>query len=272
MTANTRFIKAIEILCLGLFISACADDDSGYRSELASRVFISQNIVENSEPYFLVDGTNLRLVFRDQGQVTASAGCNSMSGTYQISDGIFVVKNQGTTEMGCDLELHAQDDWFFGFLGSKPLVSLDGDSLTLTNGTLEMHFLDEEVATPDLELVGPEWIVDTIIDGEAAVNEDWSSPATLQFSAEKSLSFFTGCNDGEASFEITGEKIILSSVISTDMECADEQADRLEQAIFAVLGAEEPISWSIQVDRLSLNIEGAGLGLKGKIDFVSPID
>ena len=46
-------------------------------------------------------------------------------------------------------------------------VTLDGDTLTLDDGTVTLTLVDKEVATPDQPIEGTLWVVDGIITGDA---------------------------------------------------------------------------------------------------------
>ena len=64
----------------------------------------------------------------------ASAGCNSIGGTYRIDGGRLVFEGGGMTEMGCDAERHAQDDWLVAVPRLEAAVRLAGNELTLDSG------------------------------------------------------------------------------------------------------------------------------------------
>src|SRR4029079_563678 len=96
-----------------------------------------------------------------------SAGCNSMFGRYQLDGNVLVVSQMGTTDMACNPPaLMLQETWYSQLLSSQPTITLDGDSLTLTSGATVVKMLDREVAQPDAQLVGPKWMVESIITGE----------------------------------------------------------------------------------------------------------
>ena len=102
-----------------------------------------------------MSGTHVRLSFKD-GRVGINAGCNSMSGAYQIVDGRLVTGNMAATEMGCEAPLMAQDRWVGAFIGGATLT-LAGDTLTLRNGDTTMTLKDRAVADPGRPLEGTRW-------------------------------------------------------------------------------------------------------------------
>ena len=84
----------------------------------------------------LVEGTEVTLAFTE-GQVSAQAGCNTMTGPASWADGTLELEGQmASTMMACDEALTAQDQWLSEFLGSSPALNLDGrDSSSVTTTT-----------------------------------------------------------------------------------------------------------------------------------------
>lgn len=228
---------------------------------LDDRVFLSDEVTASGAPQPLVAGTRLRLQFHEAPRFSASAGCNTLGGNYSLDGDVFVISDAGQTEIGCDSELHAQDDWYFEFLGSSPTLVLDGDALVLEGGDMRIDYLDQEVATPDVELVGPTWTVETIIEGEVASASDWASPATLVFGSDGTVTIDTGCNEGASSYTVSNGEITFSGA-SIGLIACEEDIMRLENAVLAVLNGPQPVTWQITVDRLSLRGPDAGLDLR----------
>ncbi len=138
-------IRTVVLVATALLVVACESSGtpSAAPASLESRTFLSTQV----QGHDLVAGTHVRLSFKD-GQVGINAGCNLMSGAYQIVDGRLVVGNMATTQMGCEAPLMAQDQWVGAFV-SGATVTLAGDALTLRNGDITMTLKDREVADPD---------------------------------------------------------------------------------------------------------------------------
>lgn len=208
----------------------------------------------------LVEGTQIRLSFTD-GKLGASAGCNTMGGTYRIENGALIFEGGSMTEMGCDEERHAQDDWLFGFLGSQPAMAQDGDKLTLTSGGTVITLQDSEVAEPDLPLTGRTWTVDSLISGDAVSSVPGDAVATLVFTDEGRVEVDTGCNVGGGTYELADATMRISEVITTLRACEGAVAE-LESAVMAVLTAGE-LDYAIDAGSLTLMGGDQGLGLRG---------
>lgn len=243
-------------------MAACAH--SPIRPSLDDRVFLSQRVTVGGAPRELVEGTQLALQFHADRRVSASAGCNTMSAGYRIDGGVLVIRDAAVTEIGCATERHAQDEWYFGFLGSRPAITIAGNELVLDGGGTRIEYLDQEEATPDLPLSGPAWTVDTIIAGDAAMHANWSTPAILRFREGGRLDAFTGCNSAWGNYRVEGETIAFDSIGVTRRGCLDEDLRRLEAAVLGVLTSEQPVTWEITVDRLSLRGEDVGLVAVGR--------
>lgn len=124
---------------------ACTSAPAG--PSLDDRVFLSQSVTEGGAPRALVAGTQLHLQFHSDRKVSASAGCNSLSGRYVIDGGIFRLSDASESQIGCDEERLAQDRWYFGFLGSSPSIVIEGKGLVLDGKGTRIEYLDQEVAT-----------------------------------------------------------------------------------------------------------------------------
>ena len=86
----------------------------------------------------LVPDTTISLVFED-GNLSANAGCNTMSAAYEVTDGNIAWSGPAAaTMMACSDELTAQDEWLTELLTGGVDATQDGDTLTLTDVDLEI--------------------------------------------------------------------------------------------------------------------------------------
>lgn len=91
----------------------------------------------------------------------------------------------------------------------------------------------------------------TEIDGSPVLEE---APATLEFSADGTLSGTTGCNSYTTGFEVDGDLLVVSEIAVTAMACIGEVSDQ-EAAFLAVLG-DSPTFALVDTD-VQLIIEGS---------------
>lgn len=227
---------------------------------LEGRFFLAQKVTEGGAPRALVAGTQLSLSFPEKSRIGANAGCNAMGGGYAIEGGALVISESSITEKACSGVLE-QEAWYMGFLHERPSLTVNGDTLVLEGGGVRIEYLDRKIATPDLELVGPMWTVDTIVSKDSASHAAWPKPATLVFGADGTLKVEAGCNGGQGKYRVAGKQLTFESVGLTEMDCADPLATELETAVYTVLSGPQPVTFEITVDRLSLRGENGGLDL-----------
>lgn len=79
----------------------------------------------------MVAGTSLRIEFDGEG-MAANAGCNTLFGEVEISDGALLVGPMAQTLIGCSDDLIEQDQLLVQFLESGPAIRLERDTLTLS--------------------------------------------------------------------------------------------------------------------------------------------
>jgi heat shock protein HslJ len=226
--------------------------------------YLSTTVTEKGQDRLLAAGTRIRLSFTDDGRLVASAGCNTMSGQAEVRDGRLVVADLATTEMGCDADRHAQDEWLARFLTSRPRVDLVEHELTISGGSTEIRLQDREVADPDRPLRGTRWVVDTVVDGESASSVPEGADAHITFGDDNAFGGSTGCNSmgGTAVVDDGAGIITFSDVIATKIACEEDKM-RLERAVLSVLDGK--VTYTIDADRLTLSHpSGNGLGLRAE--------
>lgn len=251
-------IFARILLVVALLLAGCT---SAPGASLDGRTFLASEVAANGQPRDLVPGTRIRLDFSD-GRLGASAGCNTIGGTYRIADGQLLVGDLSTTEIGCDPDRHAQDAWLSSFLGSGPDLTLTGNDLVLESAGTIITLLDREVADPDLPLAGTTWTVVSVISGEAVSSVPAGVTATLAFQADGRVTLKTGCNSGGGRFSSTADELRFSNLMMTLMGC-DGPRGEMEGAVLRVLQAET-VSYRIEAGTLELSADGFGLQLTGK--------
>ena len=220
---------------------------------LAGRTFLSTDL----QGLTLVPGSRITLTFKDDGSLGASAGCNSMGGAYAIDGDRLTTGQMMTTEMGCAEPLMKQDSWLSSFI-SDVKFTLDGDTLTLDDGTVTVTLLDQKFATPDHPIEGTLWVVDGIVTGEAVSSIPTGVTASLRIVDGQAEVRF-GCNTGGGPVEVTPDTLTFGPMISTKMAC-EPDAMAMEAAVSTILAGT--ITYTIQVDTLTLDAGANGLILR----------
>ena len=220
---------------------------------LAGRTFLSTDV----RGVTLVPGSRVTLTFGDDGSLGTGAGCNSMGGAYAIDGDRLTTGQMMTTEMGCAEPLMKQDAWLSTFL-SDVTFTLEGDTLTLDDGTVTVTLLDQKVATPDQPIEGTLWVVDGIVTGEAVSGVLTGVTASLRIVDGQAEVRF-GCNTGGGPVEVTPDTLTFGPMTSTKMAC-EPNAMAMEAAVAAVVQATVP--YSIDADTLTLDAGANGLILR----------
>ncbi len=257
------------LLAFSLVFSACGDDktevggpagsDDSSGLSLDGRQFWLVSVLDDGVEHPLVEGTRISLRFNN-GNIGASAGCNSMGGPYQIDDNQqLTVTDLSTTEIGCDPERHAQDEFVAAVLIVQPQLTLNGDYLTLATDTVRIEFLDTEVADPDRPISQTRWVVTGFIQGEVAIsmNVDPAQEGWIEFSEDSQLTGFDGCaafsapaevSDGSIGGPVEGDGEIQFGAITSDV-CAEPSR---YSVAFAALFETDDAVFSIDGPRLTL--------------------
>ena len=250
-----RIWAPLIALSIGLIVTGCGSDtdDPGTGDttvlDVDGRTFLSDNVMTDDQPMRLVKGSMLRLTF-DGDTLGASAGCNTMSGQSSWDGNLLVVTALGSTEMACDPPLMDQDAWFADFLTSKPTVTQDGDSLTMTSNSTVIVLRDEEVVTPDASLTGTRWTLDSITSGDSVSSVPQGVTANVEFADDGSLTAALGCNRGSGNYTRSGSLLEFGPIASTQMACEPTASD-VESAMLSVL--QGSVNYAIDGDLLTLS-------------------
>jgi heat shock protein HslJ len=201
----------------------------------------------------LVPGSQVTITFKDDN-LSASAGCNAMGGTYSLDGAHLTTGQMMTTEMGCAAPLMAQDQWLGSLLADVTLVQ-DGPNLTMTQGSTTLTLLDKTVATPDLPLEGTLWVLETIVQGDAASSVPVGVVASIRIVGAE-MAVDTGCNTGRADVAVTPDSLTFGPMLLTKKAC-EGGAGMVEGAMTQVL--DGTVVYEIEADRLVVNPRADGL-------------
>jgi heat shock protein HslJ len=265
-------VALAAVACL-LLLAACGDDGAtdpaGGGSGGIDGEYVAVEVLEGGEPKVLVEATTIRLRLQD-GQLSASAGCNHIVGGFTADDGFLRVDALGTTDMGCDPARHEQDEWLAEVLSSSPAVEARHDGLVIRGDRAEITFVDRATADPDRELVATTWIVDGFVSGsgpDGSVASAAGEDARVVFEANGFVTGSDGCNElgygGPSAqeptdglrYEVDGDRITFSGApVTTARACPDVDTDRF----WAVLTGT--VTWDVDGSRLSL-LDETGRGV-----------
>lgn len=239
----------VPIAALAMLASACGDDADAPASppvdDLAGRTFLSTD----ASTFEIVDGTTVTVSFQADGTIGVNGGCNSIGGPYTIDDDVLVADDLASTMMACDDALMDQDDRLTELLTSRPAISIEGETLTIGEGSNQLVLAEQQPAA----LEGTVWNVTGVIDGDAVSSVP--DGATIVF-ADGEVRFDSGCNSGSGTATIGDGTVEIGPVASTKKGCPDDVA-ALETAITSVLAG----TVDVEIDGNALTITNGDAGL-----------
>jgi heat shock protein HslJ len=249
-----------SLFALGFATSCKSDDD---RSAVEAQVINRDFVLEDATGYEPVANTVIRVKFSDS-ELSFSAGCNLYSAAYEIENNVIVVKEMGSTDMGCNAEYATQDEWLSKFFESKPTLTVSGDKLSISSDDATLTFLDREVAEPDQALLGTLWTIDTLVEGEAAssIVSTLEKPA-VTFDKKGRVVIETGCNTGAGTFAATDNELTFNDVSFTKSTCTTSEATALVEHLEDVF-SDGTANYSIEAARLSIERGDIGIGAIAK--------
>ena len=191
----------------------------------------------------------------DGTAASGRAACNSYFGTVSAAGTTVSFGEMGQTLMGCEPPVQQAETAFLTALMTVEGFTRNGDRLTLFGPGVDLQF-DTVVPTPTSDLVGTEWVLDTLIEGDAASSVS-GDPATLLLQSDGTFTASTGCRT------LTGRWVDKAGVIvvpdlSAQGECSDEMS-RQDSLVVTVIGDE--FRTDVSGDRLTLTSMG-GDGLR----------
>ncbi|WP_110205016.1 META domain-containing protein [Nocardioides daejeonensis] len=220
--------------------------------DLAGRTLVVTGITVDGEPREVAAGTQVRFAFAAT-QLHIDSGCNGLGGTWDRAGDTVTVGPLMGTMMACDPDRMAQEDWLRSTL-EKPLTVGDG---TLTAGDVVFSVDDRERVSPDLQLSGHRWQLDSLIDDQAVSSVPRGVKAWLEYDGTR-LRLKGPCNDGTGTATFEDGTLTISDLSVTELGCVDDRGE-VERQVLAVLTGK--VGVEIVERRLTLTSpDGTALG------------
>jgi heat shock protein HslJ len=264
-----RILRALPVAVLLLVVAGCGDE--GGSTPLTpvdggpeGTTFVVTTVTEAGTPRPLVEGTEIRLRF-DDGQLSITAGCNSMSGRYRLVDGTLTVESLATTEMGCDPARMDQDTWVAGLFAVPVELSL-GAEPSIVSGDTVLTLADREQVSPDKPLQGTKWLLDSIGTGgpHGAVSSVPAGVVAYLTFEDGSVSVYDGCNGGSGPVQVDGDRIDFEDRVQTLRGCVDDR-QAVANAVAEVLTGET--TYTIEEMSLRITRGDSSLGFRAVEDL-----
>lgn len=246
-----KTIAFTAALALALFVAACGEEQPPGADPFGSTVWQLVSGTADGTALVLVDGHLVTLVV-ENGAVGGTSACNSYGGDITIENGVVTIGPTFMTEMYCVedgvMDLEAA---YHVALNRINKVALDGDELVLTGTGVELRFVAQP-EVPDAALVGTNWTLESIIDGETASTP--AAAATIVFAADGTVSGSTGCNSFFGDYSTTAG---FGALGMTRMAC-EEPIMAQESLVAEILGPNATLT--IEGSQLTIaDLEGRAL-------------
>lgn len=219
-------------------------------------------LAESLEGRELIPGLDIQLQFGGE-QMSAYAGCNSLSGDYHLSEGKLVTPGLGTTELGCSSSLDTdpgQEEWFIGFLESSPSYALDEPRLVLSDDKVTLVLLDREIAAPDRPLRGTTWEARGFV-RDGLVFAPAMAGGTIVFDESGAMSIVTPCATGSASYEADDATVKVVGTMLPSPMCPDEEFATTVDATMREVLNDGSLTYGIRDAMMTLMRDEVGLVL-----------
>lgn len=165
-------------------------------------------------------------------EVGGNNSCNSYFGRIDTSGGRLAFVELGQTEMACPdvMDLEAT---YMAALQAVTALEVTDDELHLTGPDVDLRF-DRVEPLPASDLVGTTWTLESLIQGDAASSVG-GDPATLELTEDGQISGSTGCREFTGTYELEGDTIQVTQLITNDNACPAE-LQRQDDHVLSVLG------------------------------------
>lgn len=208
----------------------------------------------------------------DGAKIGGTAACNGYGGSFTVGDDLsFAVTDLASTEMACidDGVMELEAAFLQALARSDRIAAVDG-SLVLNGDGVEL-VVNPIAPVEAADLVGTEWVLDSMIYGDAVSSTVAGAPAaTLLLNDDGSFRAVTGCRVLEGGdFDVAADRLTIRLGDFESQGCdAEGSAEEQDEAMLAVFGQAD-IAYSIDSgrnsDRLTLLApDGDGLS------FTSP--
>lgn len=213
----------------------------------------------DGEPIEPIPGHEATISFEADGSFGGRAACNGYGGTTSLDNGSVELGQLSITEMACEPDVMELEAVFVeALLAVDRYEVLDGD-LTLTGSGAELVF-EPIPEVPAAELVGTDWTLDTLIDGDTASST--VGEATLRLEEDGTMTGSTGCRTLTGRWLIAGGRLQFPE-LAADGECPPDRAD---QDGFVIEVLEGPATVEIEGPTLLLTSPGE-VGLRYRSDL-----
>jgi heat shock protein HslJ len=204
----------------------------------------------------IVSGSQITLKI-DGATAGGASGCNSYGGKIEITGTTIKIGALIQTEMAClDNQRMVAEAAYLSALHDVTTGSRDGDTLILSGPQVDLHFVLVP-PVPDADLVGPTWVLDSLINGNVASST--VGEATLHLNADGTLTASTGCRTVHGTYTVSGNKVEVTLQPYDTIGCPGEVGSQDAQVLAVISNGFQVL---IRGDSLTLTAANKGLGYR----------
>src|SRR5688572_152033 len=164
-----RHVKQISLGLLAAMLTACITHGGPTGPLVAVDASGSWVLRSGSGPngqIRLVDDHRVTLTIHGD-EVGGTSACNQYFGSIAFSGNAIRITGVGSTEMACEPDVMETEAAFIAALMAVTRWGRDGDVLQLTGDGADLTF-ELLPPVPDQEIVGTSWVLESLIQGDAA--------------------------------------------------------------------------------------------------------
>lgn len=200
------------------------------------------------ETVSVLQDTAITLLFQDD-RISGKSGCNRYFADYKINGNDVTVGKAASTMMACPEPIMKQERDYLDQLSQVKSYAIKNEALYFRNNTGEVVLIFSAFAAPSL--TDSTWKLSSLNIGNALLSNRVTEHITAVFDNEGRLSGFAGCNQYSCSYKVDGDKLELSSIITTRKYCHDpDNVMKTEAGFISALG--DAVRYNIKNDELNL--------------------
>jgi heat shock protein HslJ len=251
-------MRRLALLAALLVLAACGSDagESGADGpDLAGQWQLTAGTVDGAAlPMPPVSVATLE--FAD-GQASGAAFCNRFFAPVEADGPALSLGDIGSTQMACAPDVMAAESAYLAALAAVGTAVRDGDDLVLTGDGVELRF-SPVAPVPDSPLTGTRWVMDTLIEGEAA-STTLGEPV-LVLRDDGVVEGSTGCRAITGTWQLEGGTLTVVDLVAEQASCPPD-VERQDAQVIGVLTAGPTAE--VRGNRLTLTADdGRELGYR----------
>ena len=198
----------------------------------------------------------------DDDRVSGTGPCNTYHGGIDLDGDSVEITSLASTLRACDDSIMEAEDEFFAALEAVDTIDVSEDELVLSNDQgVKLTFRAFDAGE---HLIG-EWAIVNVATGNAIESVLPDTDPSVTFRDDGSVTLVTGCNDGQAFWEIDGDELTVGPLSQTRKFCSEPDGVMRQEA--ALVRALESAA-RVQVTPANLTI----LNERGNIALVAVQD